>query len=104
MRLVYNRKFLQQLRILSRRLNLQPLITSIMQNISKYIDVETDVLFLKGREEGIEEEHDRQLKVIVKNLLVQGILSPQQIAQTADTSIEFVLKMQKELNDGKRKK
>ena len=87
-----------------------------MQNISKYIDVEADVLFLKGREEGvekgvekgiekgIEKEHERQLKVFVKNLLVLGILSPQQIAQTADTSLEFVLKMQKDLNDGKRRK
>lgn len=83
-----------------------------MQNILKYIDVENDVLFLRGVEKGIEEgrkqviekENDRFLKVFVKKLLVQGILSPQQIAQATETTVEFVLKMQKDLNDGKRKK
>ena len=109
---IEKKKFFQQLILLSRLRNLQPLIENIMQNISHYIDAETDYFYLKGKEkgkeegieEGIEKGIDLERKTVVANLLLENTFSVEKIANIANVSESFVIEIQKELKMGKKKK
>lgn len=99
-------KSIQQLRVLSNLRKLQPLINNIMENISKYFKEENDYFFVKGREEGreegiekgIEAERLRKDRQFVIALLRSKKHSLQEIAVITDVTLEFVEKINHELN------
>jgi DNA-dependent RNA polymerase auxiliary subunit epsilon len=57
----------------------------MIQNMAKYIDAENDYLYIKGKQE--------EQNIVVENLLEQTDFNIDKIANIANVSIEFVLKV-----------
>ena len=92
------KKFVRQLQVLSMLRNLQPLLNKIKDIMPLTIDYTEDIYYQTGKLEGIELGQLQKDKKFVTNLLKAGTFSPEEIAKLADVSVEFVLKMKKELN------
>ena len=95
------RKFLQQLLIISRLRKLQQITENIMENISYYINVEEDVFYRKGEAVGEAIGEAKKSRKIVQSLLLESNFSVEKIAHLADVSIDFVLEIKKELASNK---
>lgn len=107
-------KYLQQLRILAnlRRFNLK--FEELMESILKYINQEEDILFKRGKAQGIEKGIEKGIeqgieqgmtlkeleknRIFVTNLLQKSNFSFQQIAEIAVVDISFVEKIALELS------
>ena len=112
-----SRKHLNQLVILSGLRKLQPIIETIMANVSHFINLEENVLYLRGEEEGIikgeqlgivkgeqrgeikGEQRGLMIKAkeSVSNLLRDTDFSAEKIARIINVPVEFVLAVKKEL-------
>jgi hypothetical protein len=84
----FNRHF-QQLRILAKLRNLEPIIDKVMDSIAKYMKDENDILFIVGKKQ----EQER----FVSYLLNEGNKTLDQIADIAGVSMDFVKKVKKKL-------
>jgi hypothetical protein len=84
-------KHLEQLRSLSRICKLESLFTIIMDSVSKYIDEKTDVLYIKGKNEGLYEGK----KSFVQYLIEEGEKTFEQISDIAGVPLSFVQEVAK---------
>lgn len=81
------KRYFQQLRVLAQLRNLQEQIDKTMDSIAEYINEEKDVLYVRG---------ERKAKgKFVTYLLRNTGHTMQQIADTAEVSVDFVLEMQR---------
>lgn len=87
------KRYFQQLRVLAQLRNLQTQIDKTMDSIAEYIDEERDVLYIRGERKGISEGNRKFVTYLLKNTSK----TVEQIAETADVSISFVLELQAEL-------
>ena len=90
-------KHLEQLRSLSRICKLESLFTIIMDSVSKYIDEKTDVLYIKGKNEGKLEGFFEKDTIFVTNLLKSTKMSYEEISNVACVSLEFVHEIARQL-------
>lgn len=107
------KKYQRQLQILSRLRKLQPIVLKEISLMPIKFDVETDELYLEGIEKGIErgiekgvekgiekgieqgvEKHQHETVVA---MLRDGVLAAEKIAEYAGVTLEYVLKVKKEL-------
>lgn len=95
------KKYQRQLQILSRLRKLQPIVLKEISLMPIKFDIETDELYLEGIEKGIEkglekgvEKHQHETVVA---MLRDGALSLEKIAEYAGVTLEYVLKVKKEL-------
>lgn len=97
-------KFIFQLEILANLRNLQPEIINNISNMAIHYDITTDLRYQEGIEIGIEqgiEQGDlKRLTKMVRNLLAKGKLSLQEIADVAETDIDFVIAIHNEMQEG----
>jgi predicted transposase YdaD len=56
----------------------------------------------EGREQGIEQGIELATGVFVRNMLLANLLSIQQMASIANTSVDFVLEIKKEMESEKK--
>jgi hypothetical protein len=88
------RKYFKQLRILSQLRKLEKQLKEIiMDSIEKYIDEERDVAFMIGAEKKSNEKDEK----FVTNLLTKSNHTLAEIADFANVSIDFVIKIQQKL-------
>ena len=103
------KKYQRQLQILSRLRKLQPIVLKEISLMPIKFDIETDELYLEGIEKGIEkgmekgieqgieqgvEQHQHETVVA---MLRDGVLAVEKIAEYAGVTLEYVLKVKKEL-------
>ena len=88
------RRSIQQLLILSRLRNLDHETENQIKEMPITYDITKDRLYNKGIEQGIEKNRFR----MVSKALEQKKLSIEDIAELADTSVDYVLSVQSELN------
>jgi hypothetical protein len=87
------KKYQQQLQVLSRLRKLEIPTKKEISAMPIHYEIEQDGLYLEGIEKGIEKhQHD----TVVRGLQA-GVLSLEMIANLAGVSLEYVLKIQKEL-------
>lgn len=84
-------KYFRQLRILAKLRKLELKFDDMIQNMAKYLDVENDYLFIKGRE--------KELTKFVIYLLQEGNRTLEQIADIAGATVDFVKSVQQQLSD-----
>lgn len=84
----FNRHF-QQLRILAKLRNLEPIIDKVMDSIAKYMKDENDILFIVGKKQEQEK--------IIRNLLTKLDLTIEQIADIVGVSVDFVKRVKEKL-------
>ena len=90
-------KYIKQLVILSRLRKIDSLTIKITEEMPITYDINTDFLYNRGIEKGIEKErHDRNFE-FVKNLLQDGDFSDERIASLAGVDIAFVHEVKKVL-------
>lgn len=87
------KRYFQQLRVLAQLRNLQAQIDRTMDSIAEYINEEKDVLYVRG---------ERKAKgKFVTYLLKNTTQTIQQIAETAEVSVDFVLELKRNLAEVK---
>ena len=91
------KKHFRQLRILAKLRKLDLKFDDMIQNMAKYIDVENDYFFIKGKQEGQNIAREKELTKFVTNLLQKLNLSFEQIADIAGTTVDFVKSVQRQL-------
>jgi uncharacterized protein YerC len=84
----FNRHF-QQLRILAKLRNLEPIIDKVMDSIAKYMKDENDILFIVGKKQ-------EQEKFVIY-LLREGNKTLNQIADITGASIDFVKRVKRKI-------
>ncbi len=86
-------KFLKQLIILSRLRKIEDLTIKITEEMPITYDIETDYLYLKGIEKGIEKDKAE----VVKNMILQTDFDDAKIASIVIVSIPFVQNIRKKM-------
>ena len=86
-------KHFRQLRILAKLRRLDLKFDDMIQNMAKYLDVESDYFFIKGKQEAQQTEQTK----FVTNLLQKLDLTVNQIADVAGVTADFVKKVQLQL-------
>ncbi len=86
-------RYFNQLRVLAQLRNLELKLKNAMDSIAEYIKEDRDVLYLRGLDKGKEKE---QIK-FVTYLLKEGNKTLEQIAETAEVSVDFVKSVQRQL-------
>ena len=84
------KRYIKQLEILSNLRNLQQLTITISEKMALVYDLETDVRSKQGIERGIKRGSDEEKESFIKNLLHNGLLSYDQIAEVAEVTVEHV--------------
>jgi hypothetical protein len=84
----FNRHF-QQLRILAKLRNLEPIIDKVMDSIAKYMKDENDILFIVGKKQ----EQER----FIAYLLQEGNKTLDQISSITGASVDFVKRVRAKL-------
>ena len=92
-------RFSEQLRILGKLRNLQPLIETLMEKISRYVSMEDDPWFAKGQQKGKLEEQ----RLFVVNLIQATDFEDRMIAKLAAVEVSFVQQIRAELAQKGRK-
>lgn len=97
------KKYQRQLQVLSRLRKLQPIVTKEISLMPVKFDIQTDELYLEGIEKGIEKGVEKGIERHRHDTVVRGLrtgtLSLEMIANLAGVSLEYVLKVQKELEN-----
>jgi RNA recognition motif-containing protein len=93
-------RFSEQLRILGKLRNLQPLIESLMEKISRYVSMEDDPWFVKGEQKGKLKEQ----RQFVVNLIQATDFDDKKIASLAAADIAFVRQVRTDLAQKGKKK
>jgi predicted transposase YdaD len=105
------KKYQRQLQVLSRLRKLQPIVTKEISLMPIQFDIQTDELYLEGIEKGIEKGIEQGIEkglekgieqqrhdTVVRGLRA-GALSLEMIANLAGVSLDYVRKVQKELEN-----
>ena len=87
------RRYVRQLEILSNLRGLQPVAIQHTEAMPITYNLETDVRYQQGIEKGAQEKAEK----MIRSLLQSGLLTDEQIAQVADTSLERVKAIKKQL-------
>ena len=87
-------KHFRQLRILSKLRKLDIKFDDMIQNIAKYLDVESDYFFIKGQETAREKEKTK----FVTFLIQEGNRTFEQIAAITGATVDFVKYVQQQLS------
>lgn len=98
------KKYINQLVMLSRLRKIESLTIKITEEMPIHYDIETDSLYLKGTEKGIEKGKTEKSYIFVRNLILNTDivhLSDDQIADLADVTLAFVQKVKSELIEKK---
>jgi predicted transposase YdaD len=66
------------------------------------VDLSKDPMFIEIKEQGREEGIELTTITFVRNILLSGVLSIPQIASIANTTVDFVLKIKKEMESEKK--
>ncbi len=90
--------YVNQLRVLSQLRNLQPSLNEAMLSISQFFKEEDDILFQHGEQRGELRGEQKTKEQLIKNLLTKTTLTPDQIAEMAEVSVELVQKIASQLN------
>lgn len=88
-------KFIKQLITIGRIRKLDEQIGKKIESMPLTYDIESDYLYKKGIEKGIE----KGIKAAITEMLSDPSLTVEQIARFTKTSVEYVLKVEKELQD-----
>ena len=83
-------RYFNQLRVLAQLRNFELYLKIAMDSIAEYIKEERDVLFLRGLERGEATARERELTKFVSYLILEGNKNFEQIADVAETTVEFV--------------
>jgi hypothetical protein len=95
-------KYLGQLQILSNLRKLQSKVYQKIKTMPIKVDLSKDPMFIEIKELGREEGIELTTITFVRNMLLSGVLSIPQIASIANTSVDFVLKIKKEMESEKK--
>ncbi len=91
-------RYFRQLRVLAQLRNLNLNFLSNMESITSFFSDEKDILYIKGKKEGIEkgkkEGVEKGKEVFVRNLLSHTDFSLEKIAALADVTVDFVQRIQ----------
>ncbi len=98
------RKHLIQLEILSNLRDLQPQTVKQIEAMPLTYDITTDVRYQQGIEQGIEQGISAATRQMVARLLEKGVLALKDVAEVANVSIDYVIKVQNELTDSEGKR
>jgi predicted transposase YdaD len=94
------------LQILSNLRKLQSKVYQKIKTMPIKVDLSKDPMFIEvkeqGREQGIEQGIELATGVFVRNMLRANQLSIQEMASIANTSVDFVLKVKKEMESEKK--
>ncbi len=82
-----------QLRILAQLRNLVPQKLNIMESVATFFKEENDIFYLRGVRKGREEQREEEKTGFVKNLLAAGKFTITEIANFAEVTEDFVLKI-----------
>ena len=91
------KKYINQLMMLSRLRKIESLTIKIAEEMPIHFDYETDTLYIKGNEKGIEKGIENKNYTIVRNLLRDTDFTVERIALLSDVPIAFVQKVKLEL-------
>jgi predicted transposase YdaD len=95
------KRYINQLVMLSRLRKIESLTIKITEEMPIHFDYETDTLYLRGTEKGIEkgreEEAAKKDHVFVTNLLLDTDFSVEKIASLASVTLDYVQKVKSEL-------
>lgn len=94
-------KYARQLEVLSKLRNLQSLIIKYLETMPIVYDLETDIRFLQGKEQGIEQGILLEKKNAIKAMIVSNLLTFEQIAAIRSVSLDFVKMIALELEKEK---
>ena len=93
------RKYVTQLLLLSRLRKLEPLTTQLIAEMPITYDITKDQLYLTGVEKGVATGMEKGMEKAIRNLLLAGILRPEQIAAALQVNLRLVRKVQKALTN-----
>ena len=88
-------RYVRQLMVMSKLRNLQETTLINIENMPFEFDIETDVVYKRGRQEGKQEEKQE----VIFAMLRDGALSLDKIAAYAQVSVGEVKELQQQLND-----
>jgi hypothetical protein len=89
------------LEVLSKLRNLQLLIIKYLETMPIVYDLQTDIRFLQGKEQGIDKGMALQKRKSIKGMILSNLLTFEQIAAIEDVSLDFVKMMAYELEEEK---
>ena len=90
------KKYINQLMMLSRLRKIEALTIKITEEMPIHYDIETDALYLRGTEKGIEKGIELHTYISVMNLLVDTDFDDAKIARIVKTTLAFVQKVRDE--------
>jgi hypothetical protein len=93
------RKYCTQLEILSKLRNLQPQTIQQIEAMPITYDITTDIRYQQGIEQGIEQGISFQTRKTVEKMLADSRFSLGEIADIAEVSIDYIIKVQNELSE-----
>ena len=90
------KKYINQLMMLSRLRKIEALTIKITEEMPIHYDIETDALYLRGTEKGIEKGIELQAYISVTNLLLDTDFDDGKIARLVKVPLDFVQKVRDE--------
>ena len=90
-------EYVTDLEILSSLRNLQSETKKELEKMPIIYDLRKDIRFKEGKEEGKEEGREQQTRFAIIRALKRGLSSAVAIAEIQDVPLDFVLKIQEEL-------
>ena len=90
-------RYVRQLVVMSKLRNLQDDTLQTIETMPFEFDIETDVIYQRGKKEGIEQGEERKRDGMITEMLRDGALSLEKIATYANVSIDHVKQLQQKL-------
>jgi hypothetical protein len=90
------KRYINQLMMLSRLRKIEALTIKITEEMPIHYDIETDALYLRGTEKGIEKGIELHAYISVTNLLLDTDFDDAKIARLAKVPLDFVQKVRDE--------
>ena len=90
-------RYVRQLVVMSKLRNLQDSTLQTIETMPFEFDIEDDVIYQRGRKEGIEQGIEKKREEMIKEMLRDGALSLEKIAAYADVSLDYVNRLQQKL-------
>ena len=86
-------RYVRQLVVMSKLRNLQDSTLQTIETMPFEFDIEDDVIYQRGRKEGIEKKREE----MIKEMLRDGALSLEKIAAYTHVSLDYVNRLQQKL-------
>lgn len=94
-------RYVRQLTVLSKLRNLQEETLKQVETMPIEFDIESDVIFQRGREQGREQGREADKREIIIEMLKDGALSLEKIAAYTKVTVDDVAAIQQEINNTK---